>query len=342
MKNIIQIDGSFGEGGGQVLRSALTLSMCTGQPFRISRIRAGRKKPGLLRQHLTAVRAAAKICSAHVSGDEMRSGELRFEPGPIGGGKYRFAVGTAGSATLVLQTILPALLQADGPSELQLEGGTHNPFAPPFDFINEVYLPRLRQMGAKVEAEIERWGFYPAGGGTFRVNVEPIVAWKKLSIMACSEKHSIDVRAILSDVPYIAGEKELNYLHEFIEFPEADGQVLQVPSPGPGNALMVAVRAESGDELFTAFGAVNLPAKTVAKRVAEEVRAFLAAHVPVGTHLADQLLVPMALAGGGEFVTQPLSLHAQTNIEIIKKFINIPITVGARPASPVLIGEEFQ
>ncbi len=171
---MITIDGSQGEGGGQVLRTSLGLSLVTGKAFRIEKIRAGREKPGLLRQHLTAVRAAAQVGGAKVSGDEIGSRTLAFEPEQVRGGEYEFAVGTAGSATLVLQTVLPALIVAGGPSRLTLKGGTHNPWSPPFDFLQKAFLPLLERMGAKVTAELIRPGFYPAGGGEFTVEIQPV------------------------------------------------------------------------------------------------------------------------------------------------------------------------
>ena len=169
----IMIDGSMGEGGGQVLRTALALSVVTQKPFAVERIRAGRKKPGLMRQHRTAVDAATTICGARVDGGELGSQRLTFEPGRVRSGEYKFSVGTAGSACLVLQTVLPPLLTADGPSRLVLEGGTHNPWAPPFDFLKKAFLPLLHKMGARVSTKIERHGFYPAGGGRFCVDIEP-------------------------------------------------------------------------------------------------------------------------------------------------------------------------
>src|SRR5262245_42898512 len=165
---MISIDGSFGEGGGQILRTALGLSLFTGQAFRIDKIRAGRRNPGLLRQHLTAVKAAAKIGQAEVTGANIGSTQLTFTPGRVAHGDYQFAVGTAGRATLVLQSVLPALLISDDQdrrTRLTLEGGTHNPFAPPFDFLAKAFLPLLERMGARVAVRLDRYGFYPAGRG---------------------------------------------------------------------------------------------------------------------------------------------------------------------------------
>lgn len=170
-KDFLELDGAIG--GGQVLRSALSLSMLSGRPFRIINIRARRSRPGLLRQHLTAVQAAAQICSAEVQGAELGSQRLSFHPGAICGGDYRFAIGSAGSCTLVLQTLLPALLQANAPSSLQISGGTHNPLAPPADFIQQAWLPLLRRMGARVEMQLLRHGFVPAGGGEIAMQIAP-------------------------------------------------------------------------------------------------------------------------------------------------------------------------
>src|SRR5688572_17114432 len=167
------IDGSFGEGGGQILRTSLALSLITGRPFRIEKIRANREKPGLMRQHLTAVKAAGKIGQAEVEGAFIGAKELTFAPGEVVPGDYSFAVGTAGSATLVLQTVLPALITASKPSTLRLEGGTHNPYAPPFDFLARVFLPIVNRMGPNIEATLLRPGFYPAGGGKVNFTIEP-------------------------------------------------------------------------------------------------------------------------------------------------------------------------
>jgi hypothetical protein len=161
----IELEGSQGEGGGQILRTALSLSMITGIPFAIERIRAGRRKPGLLRQHLTAVQAAAAVCGAEVEGAAPGSQRLRFKPGPVRGGDYFHAIGSAGSCTLVLQTVLPALWFADGPSTLRISGGTHNPAAPPADFLIRTWQPLLLRMGVTLDIQLQRHGFYPAGGG---------------------------------------------------------------------------------------------------------------------------------------------------------------------------------
>ena len=187
---MIVIDGSAGEGGGQILRSSLALSLVTGKPFRIENIRAGRTKPGLLRQHLTALAAATQIGKAKVEGAVLGSKIVSFTPRGVTPGDYHFAVGTAGSATLVLQTVLPALMLASGPSTLVLEGGTHNPSAPPFDFISKAFLPILNRMGPCIKVELERYGFYPAGGGRFRVSINPAAQLSPIDLLTCGESRA--------------------------------------------------------------------------------------------------------------------------------------------------------
>src|SRR5262249_963531 len=214
---MISIDGSFGEGGGQILRTALGLSLFTGQPFRIEKIRAGRRSPGLLRQHLTAVQASAKIGQAEVIGASIGSTQLTFAPGRVAHGAYHFAVGTAGSATLVLQTILPALLISNDQGQqthLTLEGGTHNPFAPPFDFLAKACLALVERRGARIEARIERYGFYPAGGGRFEITITPV---KSLEPIELNERGKILDRratALVAHLPRSIAERELGVVHK--------------------------------------------------------------------------------------------------------------------------------
>ena len=205
---MLTIDGSQGEGGGQVLRSALALSLVTGRPFAIENIRAGRKKPGLLRQHLTAVLAAAEVGRAEVEGATMGSRHLVFRPSGVRSGNYAFRVGTAGSATLVLQTVLPALLLAEGESNLTLEGGTHNPFAPPVDFLVNAYLPLVNRLGPRVEVRLIRPGFYPAGGGEFTVRVQPARQLGRLALVDRGQIVARRVRVLLGHLPRHIAERE--------------------------------------------------------------------------------------------------------------------------------------
>ena len=331
----IEIDGSQGEGGGQILRSSLALSLCTGKPFRLTRLRAKRQKPGLLRQHLTAVNAAAEIGSARVEGNLLGSAELTFEPGPVAGGSYRFAVGTAGSATLVLQSVLPALMRADAPSELTLEGGTHNPFAPPFDFLDRAFLPLINRLGPKVEAELVRPGFFPAGGGKFVVRVEPATAFEHLELMERGEIVTRRAVARVSNLRRQIAQRELDAVGEMLSWDKGALHCEQVDGGiGPGNVLTLELVSEHVTEIFTGFGQRNVTAERVARGAVNELRAHLASGAPVGPYLADQLLVPLALGAGGRFRTGSPTSHTLTNIEIVKAFLDVEVDVHRQEGGP--------
>jgi RNA 3'-terminal phosphate cyclase (ATP) len=324
----VEIDGSIGEGGGQILRSSLALSLVTGQPFSLKNIRAGRKKPGLLRQHLTAVNAATEVSEASVEGATLGSRELSFAPGRVRGGAYRFSVGTAGSTTLVLQSVLPALLIADESSEIVLEGGTHNPFAPPFDFLDRVLLPVLGRMGPEISAKLERPGFYPAGGGVFHVTVSPV---SRLSRIELLERGDITTRRALARVSNLSrriADRELATVRKQLSWDPQSLEAEQVQGAiGPGNVLTLELVSENLTELFTGFGRREASAEQVAEDVVKEVKAYLTSGAPVGPYLADQLLVPLAIAGGGRFRTVRPTRHTLTNIEIVRSFFDVDIAI---------------
>lgn len=333
---LLTIDGSTGEGGGQVLRSSLALSIVTGRPVRLEKIRAGRRKPGLMRQHLTAVKAAARVSNARVDGAEIGSTALTFHPGPIVPGEYHFAVGTAGSATLVAQTVLPALLTASGPSRLKLEGGTHNPLAPPFDFLERVFLPVIRRMGPQVSASIARYGFFPAGGGSIELEIEP-APLAPLDILERGEIVDRKATVLLCALPRHIAERELDEVLQLTGWSREDGLIRDIESPGPGNAVLLQVSSASASELVTSLGEVGLRAEAVAERAVAELRRYLTADVPVGEHLADQLLLPLALAGGGSFVTLPLSRHATTQMELIPRFLDVRFAAEEAGVGRILV-----
>ena len=323
---MILLDGSQGEGGGQILRTALGLSLCSGQPFRIEKVRAGREKPGLLRQHLTAVTAAAAVGAAEVEGAALGSRELTFRPGKarVVGGEFAFAIGTAGSAGLVLQTILPALLTASGPSRLTLEGGTHNPFAPPFDFLARAFLPLVNRMGPRVSATLGRPGFYPAGGGKMKIAIEPCTQLRPLELLTRGEPRGRSARALVAGLARNIAERELKVVRERLGWTEEQCAVDLLPGAfGPGNALILEVASEHVTEVFSGFGQRGVASERVASVAAQEVRDYLAAPgaPAVGEHLADQLLIPLALAGGGAFSTVTPSRHTRTNAEVITRFL---------------------
>ncbi|NVJ22890.1 MULTISPECIES: RNA 3'-terminal phosphate cyclase [Myxococcus] len=324
---MLRIDGSRGEGGGQVLRTSLALSLVTGTPFTMTNIRAGRAKPGLLRQHLTGVKAAEAVGAAEVSGAELGSKELTFRPRALTAGNYHFAVGTAGSATLVLQTVLPALLAAKEPSTLMLEGGTHNPAAPPFDFLTRAYLPILRKLGPDVAATLERPGFFPAGGGKFRVDVRP-GSMKPFSLLERGRVLRRDVKAVVAMIPFDVAKREMETAGALLKWRPDELRVEELKrTTGPGNVLVAEVESEHVTEVFTGFGERGKRAEVVAEEVASEVKRYLDAEVPVGEHLCDQLLLLFALARGGEFRTLPLDGHSVTQLETMAHFLDVKVDV---------------
>jgi len=325
---MIVIDGSQGEGGGQILRTALSLSMVTGQPFRIGKIRAGREKPGLLRQHLAAVLAAIEISKADAVGAHLGSTAITFKPKAIQAGEYQFAVGTAGSGTLVLQTVLPALMMASATSQLVIEGGTHNTYAPPVDFVQKSFLPLLERMGPKVKLVLEKYGFYPAGGGRFTVEIEPASELKPLVLEERGETAKPIVHALIANLKSQIGLRELETAGQLLGLEQEQLRMLQTrESNGPGNVVMIEVNAENVNELFTSFGKLGVSAEKVATNAVNQAKGYIDSDATVGEHLADQLLLPMALSGGGSFTTLEISRHAETNMEIIAKFLSVRFTV---------------
>ncbi|MEO9595121.1 RNA 3'-terminal phosphate cyclase [Rhodopirellula bahusiensis] len=327
---MIEINGREGEGGGQIVRSSLALAAVTGQPVRITNIRGGRKKPGLLRQHLAGVRAIQQVCSGEVSGDQLGSCELTLVPGELSGGDYRFEVGSAGSAVLVAQTILPVLLHADAPSTITIGGGTHASWAPPFDFFLRCYLPLLARMNANVDADIESHGFYPAGGGRMVMKVESSTGMNGLELMNRVGRLKPSVTALVSRIAESVGQRECDVIARKTGWDKKAFQVVDVQQAGgPGNVVMIELAFDNVSELIIGFGKVGVKAEQVARAALREARAHLASEVPVGVYLADQLLLPLGLAVRNgyrsEFCTGPLSLHSQTHIDVLQRFLDVDI-----------------
>ena len=318
---MIEIDGSFGEGGGQILRTSSALAALTGQAMRISAIRAGRPKPGLMRQHLAAVRAVAAICGGELQGDELHSQELVFSPGAIRGGNYRFAVGSAGNAVLIAQAVLPPLLHAGTPSHVRIEGGTHTANAPLFEFFQNVFLPCLREMGAKVTARLVRTGFYPAGGGVLELDVQPLEQAREFTRMDRGNIRAARIAALGHGIDRQILVDEIDLCREMADLPDAAGEIDDRDSAGPGNALYIEIESEHATELFGVCGDVTLSRRHVAKRAAGMAAHYRQEEVPVWRFLADQLLLPMALGAGGRFRTVPPTPHTQTNAAVIGRFL---------------------
>jgi len=327
---MIEIDGSVGEGGGQILRTSLALSMCTGRPFTLARIRARRAKPGLMRQHLTCVQAAATICGAAVQGAELGSGTLVFTPGAVKAGDYAFSVGTAGNCTLVLQTVWPALMLGNQSSRLRLSGGTHNPMAPPFHFLQRSYAPLLQRLGASSELSLRRLGFYPAGGGEIDVTLHPAAdSLRAFDLLDRGDLVESYAECLAPALPGAVVRRELDALGQALDW---SPDQLRVPvvrqNEGPGNALMATLAHEHVCEVFTQFGEKGVSSEQVAQAVAAEVRAYSASSAALGPHLADQWAPPLALAvwqrpGSAAYTCTELTNHATTNFDVIERFLPV-------------------
>lgn len=336
--DLIEIDGAEGEGGGQIVRTSLALAALTGRALRLRNIRAGRARPGLMRQHLTCARAVAEIAGATLEGGTIGSSELTLRPprgtsaGPAmpSGGHFEFAIGTAGSTTLVLQTLLPLLLHADAPSTVRVTGGTHNPAAPPFEFLRDSFVPVLAQTGAAVTVELERHGFVPAGGGAVRMHVTPAPRLSGVELLERGEVTEHRARALVSSLPTKIGERELRTVRKRLNWSEGECAVEQVDAAGPGNALLLTAVSPGGTAVFSGFGMHNVTAERVAAQACGRYRTWLASGAPVCPHLADQVLLPMALAArAGEasvFRTEKLTQHARTHINLVRRLLGVTVT----------------
>jgi len=331
----LTIDGSQGEGGGQIVRSSLALSLITGRSFTIDNIRAKRSKPGLALQHLTAVRAATRVGNAEITGDELRSSRISFRPNEFVGGHFEFPIQTAGSSTLVLQTVMPALMLASGESTVIVTGGTHNQMAPPFDFLAKTYVPMIESIGPQVELSLDKHGFYPAGGGQITMKVKPTKSLAPIHLVERGKLISRSVRAIVSGLPRKVAQRELDTIQKASGWPKNCSTIVEVDHPvGPGNVVIIELEFENVTEVIAGFGERGLPAEKVARRTWQRAKSHLDSEVPVGEYLADQLLLPMGIGahlgmGGGKILTGPLSDHSKTHLEILHTFLDIKSSIEA-------------
>jgi len=344
---VIEIDGSYGEGGGQVLRTALTLSVITGQAVHLRRIRAGRRNPGLQPQHLTGVLALAKVCAAELRGAGLKSTEIVFAPqSKPRVGEYKFDVaavaqgGSAGSVILIAQTLLLPLAFAGGPSHLTLMGGTHVPWSPSFHYLAHVYLPMAVRMGLRAEAKLEAWGFYPVGGGRVRMEVTPppsegfptgegpgVGTLSLLARGSLKRVWGIGVAANLpAHIPQRIASRARNVLAE--GGVQAEITPLRERAAGPGAGLFLVAEYEHTFAGFSSIGEKGKPSEQVAEEAALDLLAHYRSGEPVDMHLADQLLLPMALARGrSEFRTCRVTQHLLTNAHIIQQFLPVRIEI---------------
>ena len=323
------VDGSKGEGGGQILRTSLTLSCITGRSLHIENIRASRPNPGLAKQHLSCVQAACQICNGRCEGATQRSKVLYFQPGPVRSGDFNFDIGSAGSATLVIQTVLPALFLADEPSTITVTGGTHNPWAPPFDFLCETFLPAIAAGGFQGNCKLIKHGFFPAGGGKISFDVQP---WQKqphqiIKLCEPSKEFQIHAKIYTAKLPaHIARRQEQLLLQSGLNIQNVE-HIEVTDSDGPGNCVMIRFCSSSRTTVFTAFGMRRKPSQEVVSEVVNLAKDFLASGAAIDRFLADQILIYMVISKAGSYTTNELSSHLLTNMEIIKKFLPVDFCV---------------
>lgn len=326
------IDGSLGEGGGQVLRTSLTLSCITGKHLYINNIRANRPKPGLGKQHLVCVEAAREICNADCSGAAIGSKVIDFEPGEVRAGNYNFDISSAGSASLVMQTVLPVLFTAGVQSSVTVTGGTHNQWAPPFDFLKDSFLPAIKAACFDADCRLKKYGFYPAGGGKIVFDIWPRQDDTNGRIDLCEPEKNAKISAKIYTSklsPQIADKQHKLLLNSGLNI-ETIEHTDVTDSISAGNCVMICVTGDNRRIVFTGFGAKGKPSEKVINEAAGEARNFLNSGAAIDHYLADQLLIYMAMRKDGCFTTNLLSKHLTTNIEVIKKFLPIDFAVEQR------------
>lgn len=338
---MVDIDGSHGEGGGQILRTALSLASLFNRPFTIANIRKGRHKSGLMPQHLVAVRAAQLVSNAEVVGDHKGSSELTFIPRGVKGGDFSFDIGTAGSTPLVLQTVIPALLFAGQKSRVTLMGGTHVPFSPSFHYLAGVFVPVLKKLGVEIRLAIDSYGFYPRGGGKVRAEISPVHGINPLRLTERGAVRRVCGVSAVGNLPLsIAGrqrdaalEKIRGGLKDFGG--KVEMELLQVPTPGQGTFLFLRVEAEHGMAGFTALGARGKRAEAVGCEAAEEFLRYYGTDTALDPHLADQIVLYLSLCNeGSEFSTSCITGHLLTNLWVLGLFRKLSYEIDGEPGCP--------
>lgn len=350
----LKIDGRTGEGGGQIIRTALSLSMLTGIPIEMFNIRAGRAKPGLMRQHLMCVQASQQISNASVSGATLGSTSFRFAPNAIKSGDYHFDIGSAGSTSLVLQTLLPALLFANTNqsvhSTVSIKGGTHNPLAPTTDFLQQAFVPALAKLGMHVDIECVQAGFAPIGGGVIKATITPFMRRADAKPLALTKRGAltnITLVASVLNLEYDIGKRELASAKSVLLESGIDDALIttranKLDGIGEGNTCYAQVTHECGDhlhhEIFTLLGEKRSSAEKMGNRLAGLVKRYLfKTDALVDEYLTDQLLLPLALSGGGEFTARIISQHTETQAWLIEQFLPVEIKFKTLAVDKILV-----
>ena len=324
--DFIQIDGSFGEGGGQILRTSLSLSIITGKPFEIINIRAGREKPGLRPQHLASVHSAARISSAYVEGAELGSLKLRFVPKEVESGEYEFDIGTAGATSLVLQTIFfPLALKGKSGSIITVRGGTHVPLSPPIEFLEEEWLLFMKRIGFRTDIELKRAGFYPKGGGEIICSIEPVKTIFPLEIRERGNLVKVfGISAVggLSKGVAERGKERVLQILSGNNIPSIV-EIRELSSYGRGAIVFLKAVFENTNVSYSALGEIGKRMEVVAEEACQKLLSFLKSDATVDENMSDQLILPLALARGkSSFRIPKVAPHVKTNAEVVKRFLD--------------------
>ncbi|MEO7717971.1 MAG: RNA 3'-terminal phosphate cyclase [Capsulimonas sp.] len=326
MEDIVHIDGSHGEGGGQILRTSLSLAAITGRSVEFENIRAGRSKPGLKAQHLAAVRAAAKICGAGMSGAEVGSQRLGFYPGtPTRPGKYRFDIGTAGASTLVMQTVLIPLALAGAPSEVVVTGGTHVPFAPVYEYLAHVYRETLSDHGVVATFTSPAAGFFPRGGGEIHARIAPSVLQAPIDRVERGALTGVTAYIVTANLSAaVANRGETAVIEGLRGVAQPTVIMRAAPSPGPGASIILIAHSENALAGFSAIGERGMPMETLAANACADLRAWLASGAACDEYLADQLVLPASLIPEtSRWSVSSVTDHLRTVLHIVGQFVDV-------------------
>jgi len=342
MSEVLKIDGSYGEGGGQILRTALSLSLVLNRPIEIYNIRKARPKPGLQPQHLTCVNSCQKISSAKVDGNELQSTKLFFSPNQVNGGEFIFDVsekkGSAGSVSLIFQTLLLPLSFAKSKSTIELIGGTHVPWSPSFNFLKDIFVPAVRRMGIRAKLELEKCGFYPKGGGRIRAQIEPLKELAPITITARGALKKINATSAVANLPRSIAERQWAKASEYLKGKNLDCEVIieEATSLGAGTFFFITAEFENIKAGFGSLGAIGKRAEKVGEEATKDFLEYLSIDAAVEPHLSDQLVLYMALAKGkSRYTASKITRHLLTNIWVINQFLpNIEIKVGGEEGKP--------
>jgi RNA 3'-phosphate cyclase len=343
----IEIDGSQGEGGGQIVRTALTLAALTGRPVRLIHMRANRESPGLRPQHLAAVEAIRRISGGTAEGAHLESQTLHFVPAAVQAGTYLLDVGTAGSTCLVLQTVALPLAMAPGDSIVEIVGGTHNPRAPSFEYLQQVWAAWLARIGISIQLQMHKAGFAPKGGGHIVANIKGGCRpqdLKPLLLPRRGEIRSVSGLSAVANLPFNIAHRQreaaLRDLRKVGLDTLANIAIGVLESGQPGTTCFVRLEYESGLAGFYSLGARGKPSEVVGGEVGEQTAKFHSSESApaVDRYAADQLLLPLALApGASELTTWPLSTHVLTNAGIIGQITGRAVEVTGQVDGPGVI-----